>query len=127
MRLLTMRDWLGTVLVVAIVVPYVGFLVRGDMPLIQDPRGMATIALVLGAAAFLVMGIYGVGVLGRAEWGLAFAALGVGVAALLLAETAAAYTLLAVFVAMIVLLWAVKMLDHAGLIRPRTLRFLSHR
>ncbi len=124
---LTMRDFLATLLVAAIVVPYVGFLIRGDMPLISDPRGMASVGLILAVAAFLVGGVYGVGALGKAEWGLAFAALGVGVAAVLFAETSAAYGLLAAFVVLVIVLWAVKLLDHAGLIRPAMIRHLGHR
>ncbi len=122
-----MRDFLATLLVAAIVVPYVGFLIRGDMPLISDPRGMASIGLILGVTAFLVGGVYGVGALGKTEWGLALAAFGVGVAAVLFAETSAAYGLLAAFVVLVVVLWAVKLLDHAGLIRPAMLRHLGHR
>ena len=38
---LTLRDGIATLLVAAILVPYVGYLVNGEMPFIKDPRGMA--------------------------------------------------------------------------------------
>ena len=50
------RDGVATFLVAAIVVPYVGYLVRGSMPFIQDPRGMTATGLVLGLAAAAVVG-----------------------------------------------------------------------
>lgn len=40
----------GTLLA-AIAVPYIGYLIRGDMPFVQDPRGMAAIGLVVGVVA----------------------------------------------------------------------------
>jgi hypothetical protein len=54
MRLKT-RDLIATILVAAIAVPYVGYLVNGEMPFIKDPRGMSGTGLVLGAVAFLVL------------------------------------------------------------------------
>jgi hypothetical protein len=50
------RNILATVLVAAIAVPYVGYLVRGSVPLVQDPRGMAGVGLVLGIGAVVVAG-----------------------------------------------------------------------
>ncbi|GAA4714477.1 hypothetical protein GCM10023215_67060 [Pseudonocardia yuanmonensis] len=46
-----MADPSAAVPIAAIVVPYVGYLVRGAMLFIQDPRGMAGTGLVLGIAA----------------------------------------------------------------------------
>jgi hypothetical protein len=51
----TLRDAVATLLVAAAFVPYVGYLVWGGMPFIQDPRGMAAAALVLGALAFVAL------------------------------------------------------------------------
>ena len=48
---LTLRDLVATILVAAVGVPYVGYLVNGEMPFIKDPRGMSAVGLVLGAAA----------------------------------------------------------------------------
>jgi hypothetical protein len=77
-------------------------------------------------AAFLTAGrMFDSGTLGKVEIGLAIGSVGVGIAALLLAETAAAEALLAAFIATIVVVWAVQMLHHAGVIstgatRPAT-------
>jgi steroid 5-alpha reductase family enzyme len=112
------RDAFASVLVALILVPYIGYLIRGEMPFIQDPRGMAATGLVLGAAAFLVADRVSVhDAVGRVEVALAVTALTVGVAALLLAETVVAEALLAAFIAMIVIVWTVKLLHHAGVIQ----------
>ena len=52
---LQVRDLVATALVLAIAVPYVGYLVNGSMPYIEDARGMAAVGLLLGALAFVVM------------------------------------------------------------------------
>jgi hypothetical protein len=49
------RDLFGTILVAAIAVPYFGYLINGEMPLIKDPRGMSATGLVLGVLAFQVL------------------------------------------------------------------------
>jgi hypothetical protein len=104
---LTIRDGIATGLLVAILVPYVGYLVRGEMPFVQDARGMSATGLVLGVVAYLVAGrITTATAAGRVELGAAVATFALGVAALVLAETVAAEVLLAVFVAAIVVTWA---------------------
>ena len=114
---LTTRDGLATLLLAAILVPYVGYLIRGEMPFIQDPRGMSATALVLGAAIFLTAGRFTTSTaLGKTEIGLATATLVLGAVALVLAEAAAAEVLLALFVGAIVDVWATQMLDHAGML-----------
>ena len=111
-----MKDLVGTILVAAIAVPYIGFLVRGEMPLIKDPRGMSATGLVLGAVAFLVLR-YGDGVdaAGRFEIGLGLGSLALGLVALLLAESAVAELLLAAFMASILLVWASELTGHLDL------------
>ena len=52
---LTYKDLIATVLILAIGVWYVGYLLNGSMPFVEDPRGMSVIGLVLGTAAFLIM------------------------------------------------------------------------
>ena len=115
---LSIRDVIATVLVAAILVPYVGFLVNGEMPFIKDARGMSATALVLGAAAFLFAGRFsttsGIGIL---EGVLAVLTVGIGVLAVLLAETAAAYLLLAILIGAIVVTWLVQMVHHSGMLR----------
>jgi hypothetical protein len=126
---LTLRDGIATLLVAAIAVPYVGYLIRGEMPFIQDPRGMSATALVLGVAAFLTAGrISTSSTLGKVELGIALVSLAMGLVALALAETAAAEVLLAVFIGTIAVAWVVEMLHHAGLLPMRsTPTALPHR
>jgi hypothetical protein len=112
---LTVRDLVSTLLVIAIGVPYIGYLVRGEMPFIEDPRGMAATGLVLGTAAFLVARSGDrLDQVGKAEVGLAGVSLALGIAALIFAEAAAAELLLALFMGSIAVVWLVEMVDHAG-------------
>jgi hypothetical protein len=112
---LTLRDLVATILVAAIAIPYVGYLVNGEMPFIKDARGMAGVGLVLGAAAYLVMRA---GTpfdrLGKMETAVAVVSLVLGLVALAFAEAAAAEVLLAVFMGSIFVVWAVELMDHAG-------------
>ena len=53
---------------------------------------------------------------GKAETALAGTSLVLGIVALVLAETAAAEVLLAVFMASILIVWAIELMDHAGIL-----------
>jgi hypothetical protein len=109
------RDLLATILVAAIGIPYIGYLINGEMPFIRDPRGMSAVGLVLGIVAFLVVRSGdALDRLGKTEAGLATLTLVLGVVALALAETAAAEVLLAIFMTSILVVWAVELMDHAG-------------
>jgi hypothetical protein len=122
------KDLVATVLVALVAVPYVGFLVDGDMPFIKDPRGMAAVGLVLGIAAFLVVRSGdALNRVGKTEIGLAAGSVALGVVALGFAETAAADVLLALFMASILLWLIVELADHLGAFgdsghRARTVR-----
>jgi lysylphosphatidylglycerol synthetase-like protein (DUF2156 family) len=112
----TLRDTIGAVLVAAIAVPYAGYLVNGEMPFIQDPRGMSAVALVLGAAAYLVIGRPVTSHrLERVFVGVIAAVAVLGVVAFALAETAAAEALLAVFVVSVVVAFAALLVNHLTL------------
>ena len=112
---LTMRDLIATLMVAAIGVPYIGYLVNGEMPFLQDPRGMSAVGLILGAGAFFVLrGGNAKDRVGTTENVLATLALVLGFVALALAETAAAEVLLAVFMGSILVVWVAEMADHAG-------------
>jgi hypothetical protein len=114
---LRIRDLVATALVVAIAIPYVGYLIRGDMPLIEDPRGMSAVGLLFGTAAFLVLRTGDkLDHASRAETAGALVSLGLGLVALALAETAAAEALLAVFMVSVLVVWAIEMADHAGIV-----------
>jgi hypothetical protein len=112
---LRLRDLIATVLVAAIVVPYVGYLINGEMPFIEDARGMSAVGLILGVVAFAV---HRSGDpfdrIGKTEVALGAVSLALGLVALILAETAAAEVLLAVFMGSIIVVWAVELLDHVG-------------
>jgi membrane-bound ClpP family serine protease len=114
---LKFKDLIGTILFAAIAVPYVGYLINGEMPFIKDPRGMSATGLVLGVAAYLVMRQDDLfDRVGKAETALAAVSLVLGLVALGLAETAAAEVLLAVFMGSILVVWAVMLMDHAGVL-----------
>ena len=111
------KDLLGSILFAAIAVPSVGYLINGEMPFIKDPRGMSATGLALGVVAYLVMRRDDLSDrVGKAETALAGTSLVLGIVALVLAETAAAEVLLAVFMASILIVWAVELMDHAGIL-----------
>ena len=101
---LTTKDVVATVLVAAVVVPYLGYLIAGEMPFIKDPRGMAATGLVLGLAAAIVVGrdAFTPRPLHRAALATGVVAFALGVAALW-AETSE--VVLALFVVALVLTW----------------------
>jgi hypothetical protein len=114
---LTLRDLVGTVLVAAIGVPYVGYLINGDMPFVKDQRGMSATGLILGVAAFFVLTRGNTfDRLGKIETGVGVVSLALGIVALVFAETAAADVLLAVFMGSILVVWATELMDHAGVL-----------
>lgn len=113
---LRFKDLIATILFAAIAVPYAGYLINGEMPFIKDPRGMSATGLVLGIVAFLVIRQDDLfDRVGKAETGLAAVSLVLGLVALGLAETAAAEVLLAVFMGSILIVWAIELMDHAGI------------
>ena len=78
---------------------------------------MSGVGLILGLAAYWVIehgDMFDKS--GKVETGLETMSLIAGVVALALAETAAAEVLLAVFIGSILVVWAVKLADHAGVL-----------
>ena len=111
------RDLIATILVALIAVPYIGYLVNGSAPLIQDPRGMSAVGLVLGIAAFLVLRSGDqFDELGKTEVAIAGVSLALGLVALIFAEAALAELLLALFMGSILVVYAVELMDHAGVL-----------
>ena len=109
----TKRDTFATLLVAAVLIPYVGYLIRGEMPFIQDPRGMAAVGIVGLLLAFVAWGL-GIGTMfGKVMLGLGVIALGLGIGAAIVGVEGSAL-LLAVFMGGIVLVWAIETLFHAG-------------
>lgn len=122
MRNLTIRDAIATLVTAAVVVPFVGYSIRGSMPFLQDPRGMAGVGIVgvvllavtFGPAAFRAHRT------GAILTVVGLVALGFGVAALI-AETS--WTLLVPMVAGVVALWVLGLSeDVVGVTRPTALR-----
>jgi hypothetical protein len=117
MRKLTVRDLLGTLIIAAIVVPFIGYSARGSMPFVQDPRGMAGVVIVGALLAFAAFGRRAFGT-GTYEWvmiALGVLTLGFAIAALI-AETV--WALLVPALAGLVLMWALALLHDAGYLAP---------
>ena len=112
MRLKT-RDVFASILLALVAIPYIGYLVNGEMPFVKDARGMSTVGLVLATMAFLV--VWRGDRQNKVWWftALVTTSLALGVVALALAETAAAEAMLGVFMASILVVWAVEMIDRA--------------
>jgi hypothetical protein len=119
MHRLTRRDAIATVFVAAIAVPYIGYLINGSMPFIQDPRGMAGVGLVGLILSFAAWGLGLTTSLGKVLLGGGVASFGVGLAALLIGVEGNE-VLLAVFIGTIVALWAAETAVHAGILRRAT-------
>jgi hypothetical protein len=117
MRKLTVRDLLATLIVAAVVVPFVGYSVRGSMPFVQDPRGMAGVGIVGALLAFAAFGRkgFGTGTFETVMVTLAVVTIGFGIAALI-AE--AMWWLLVPMVAGLVLMWALALMHDAGYVAP---------
>ena len=122
MRNLTIRDAIATLITAAVVVPFVGYSIRGSMPFLQDPRGMAGIGIVgvvllattFGPAAFRAHRT------GAILTVVGLVAFGFGIAALI-AETS--WTLLVPMVAGIVVLWVLGLTgDAVRITRPTAVR-----
>ncbi|MFI7063616.1 hypothetical protein ACIBL3_21710 [Kribbella sp. NPDC050124] len=116
-----LRDLLATGLVVALVLPYLAFLAIGDLPLIDDTRDMTAVALIPGGALiYVVVSAEQYDALGWFVVALAGAAALAGFLALGLGASSVAGVLLAVFVALVIVIWAVELGEHTTLTaRPR--------
>ena len=117
MRKLTIRDLMTTLIVAAVVVPFIGYSVRGSMPFVHDPRGMAGVGIAGCLLMFAAFGRERLGT-GTFEWfmvTLGVLTLGFGIAALV-AETS--WALLVPMVVGLVIIWAAGLLHDAGYIAP---------
>lgn len=117
MRKLTVRDLLATLIVAAVAVPFVGYSVRGSMPFVQDPRGMAGVGIVGALLAFAAFGrkAFGTGTFETVMVTLAVVAIGFGIAALIAEAT---WWLLVPMVAGLVIMWALALMHDAGYVAP---------
>jgi hypothetical protein len=117
MRKLTVRDLLATLITAAVVVPFIGYSVRGSMPFVQDPRGMSGIVIVGAVLAFAVFGrkAFGTGTFESLMITLGVLTLGFAIAALI-AETV--WALLVPAMAGLVIMWALALVHDAGYMAP---------
>ena len=121
MRKLTIRDLLATLIVAAAVVPFIGYSIRGSMPFVQDPRGMAGVGIAGCLLMFAALGRDALGT-GAFRWfmvTLGALTLGFGIAALI-AETS--WALLVPMVAGLVIIWAAALLLTPVTSRPHMRR-----
>lgn len=115
---LTRRDLIATVLIALVAIPYVGYLIRGEMPFIQDPRGMAAVGIVALLLSFAVWGFGFRSGFGKVMLIVGLATLGLGIAAALVGAEGSEL-LLAVFIGALVLVWAIETMHDAGLFGTR--------
>ena len=108
-----LRDLLATGLIVALVLPYLAFLAVGELPLIDTTRDMAAVALILGGAViYMLVSAEQYDALGWFVMALAGAGALAGLLALGLTGSPVAGVLLAVFVALVIVIWAVELAEH---------------
>jgi hypothetical protein len=113
MRKLTLKDSIATVLLAAVAIPYVGYLIQGEMPFIRDARGMAAVGIVGLILCFAAWGLGIHSVFGRVMLGAGLATVGVGIAALSIGAEGSE-VLLAVFMGAIGLVYAIETAYHAA-------------
>lgn len=114
------REIVATAIVAAIVVPYVGYLVRGAVPFVDTAREMAATAVLLGFAAARVAGGRAFrGQHGRTAGWIGVLAAGGGTALIVWGEPALlTEMLLALFIGSIVVIWAMAVRPQAVTRRP---------
>jgi hypothetical protein len=111
---LTWKDGAATALLAAVVVPYGGYVIRGEMPFIEDPRGMAAAGIIGLVLSFAAWGLGIQTAFGKVMAVLGAAVIGLGIAAALVGAEGSEL-LLAVFVGAMVVVWAIETGSHAGL------------
>jgi hypothetical protein len=118
MRRLTIRDAMASVLVAAVAVPYVGYLVRGEMPFIQDAKGMAATGIVGLVLCFAAWGV-GIGsTFGKVMLVVGLVALGLGIAAALIGAEGSEL-LLAIFMGAFAVVYIAETAYHATVGEPK--------
>lgn len=95
----------------ATVIPFVGYAIAGDMPFIEDARGMGFTGLILGAAAWLILGIHAFGTRWLAIGGAVVAA-ALGIIAISLETGTASAVFLGAFVGVMVFMYLVAVYEY---------------
>jgi hypothetical protein len=109
---LTFKDAIAAVIVMAVAIPYVGYLIRGEMPFVDDPRGMASVGIVGLIACFAAWGIGIHTTFGKVMLLAGVAVLGLGVSAALIGAEGSEL-LLAIFMGAIALIYLAETTYHA--------------
>jgi hypothetical protein len=109
------RDLLATGLVITLVVLYLSYQSGG---ILQDARGMASAALILGGATVLLLLADDEETIGWFDLGVAVIGVVFGVVALMLTGSAAEI-LLASFVGSVLLLWGIEVAEHITFPPPK--------
>jgi hypothetical protein len=109
---LTFKDAIATVIVIAVAIPYVGYLINGDMPFVEDPRGMAAVGIVGLIACFAAWGVGIHTTFGKLMLLAGVAVLGLGVSAALIGAEGSEL-LLAIFMGAIALIYLAETGYHA--------------
>jgi len=112
MRRLTVKDGIATVVFAAVAIPYVGYVVRGEMPFVQDSRGMAAVGIVGLILSFVAWGVGIHSVFGKVMLGIGLATLGVGIGAVLVGVEGSEL-LLAIFMGAIAIVYITETAHHA--------------
>jgi len=106
---LSKKDAIAGAAFAAVIVPYVGYVVRGSMPFIQDPRGMASVGL---AGLAVILAAWGAGsAFEKVMMTSGVAAFGLGLAAAFVG-TEGSEVLLAAFMSVLGAIWAIETLGH---------------
>jgi len=109
-----LRDLLATGLVIALTMLYLGY--RAGV-LLQDARGMSSVALILGGATVVLLLADDEESISWFELGLAVIGVVFGVVALTLTGPAAEI-LLASFIGSVVMLWGIELTEHIAFPPP---------
>jgi len=113
------RDLVATGLALTLAVVYLGFRSIEQMPLIETTRDMTAVALILGGALVgLLLSAERYDVVGWFTLILGVLSVVLGVCSLVLADTAAADTLLAAFIATVLVVWAIELAEHTTFSAP---------
>jgi hypothetical protein len=113
MRRFSFKDAVATVILAAVAIPYIGYVVWGRVPLVDDPRGMAAVGIIGLVLSFTAWGVGLHSVFGKSMLLLGLAALGLGVAALLVGSEGSEL-LLAFFMAALAIVYVAEIAYHAS-------------
>jgi hypothetical protein len=113
MRRLTFRDAIATVVLAAVAIPYIGYVVWGRVPLVQDSRGMAAVGILGLILSFVAWGIGLRSTFGKVMLLVGLAAIGIGIAAAFVGSEGSEL-LLVFFMAVVAVIYVAETAYHAS-------------